>query len=255
MGTEEIIDEIDPCFVYEKYLTLISEVENIYNELIFQQTYPFDPSRMKCMSNLMGTSISEGIYINYHLGKCKQIEGDICEFGVAQGATSALLAREIIETNKKIWLYDSFEGLPTPSKNDVLKDDIFQLGSISAYKGTMAYPKDLVEKRLLNVGFSLSRVNIIKGFFEDTMKNSENLPKKVCFAFVDFDFYEPIRDVLNFLNTVIQKDGVIIVDDYNFFSTGVKKAVDEFLNDHKSNYEFILPINAVRKFCILKRIV
>jgi len=88
------------------------------------------------MVQLMGTQLSEALHVVAHLNRTLHLEGDVCEFGVAQGATSALIANEIRETNKKLWLFDSFEGLPRPTEQDILIDDIFNLGSIEKYQGS-----------------------------------------------------------------------------------------------------------------------
>ena len=78
------------------------------------------------------------------------MSGDICEFGVAQGTTSALMSNEIKGLKERnLWLFDSFEGLPMPTEKDQLKDDIFSLGSIEAYKGTMACGIDQVSRKSL----------------------------------------------------------------------------------------------------------
>ena len=67
----------------------------------------------------------------------------MCEFGVAEGETSAVIANEIAESKKSFHLFDSFEGLPKPTAKDKLKDDLFSLGSIEAYAGTMASSEDM----------------------------------------------------------------------------------------------------------------
>ena len=81
-----------------------------------------------------------------------------------------------------------------------------------------------------------------------------NLPEKVSFAYIDLDFYKPTYITLEFLDKIIESDGIIVVDDYNFFSTGVKKAVDEFVEKRKYNYSLFFPIKAAGFFCILKKI-
>ena len=63
---------------------------------------------------LIGTTIGEAIYVIQNLHEGLRVSGDVCEFGVAQGATSRLLASEIMSTDRKLWLFDSFEGLPAP---------------------------------------------------------------------------------------------------------------------------------------------
>lgn len=236
-----------------KYTELIKETEALYREFLFQDLKKSDGVRVNLLSKLLGTQLSEAIYIINLLNKSLNIEGDVCEFGIAQGATSALLANEITKTNKTIWLFDSFKGLPKPTSKDLLKDDMFNLGSIEAYEGTMSCEISMVKKRLEEIKFPFNRVKIIDGFIEETI-NSPSLPTKVCFAYIDFDFYQPIFIALNFLDEVLQTNGWIVVDDYDFFSTGAKDAVDEFISKNKNKYKFSLPIKSAGHFCLIQKV-
>lgn len=66
---------------------------------------------------LRGTPPTEAFYILEGLNRTRQVPGDVCEFGVAQGETSALIANEIRDvTSRKIYLYDLFESLPKPTQ-------------------------------------------------------------------------------------------------------------------------------------------
>ena len=68
--------------------------------------------RPKLLARLSGTLPSEAYFIIQALAQCKNINGDVCEFGVAQGQTSALIANEIaLSGNKILHLFDSFDGL------------------------------------------------------------------------------------------------------------------------------------------------
>lgn len=213
--------------------------------------------RPKLLARLLGTSPSEAYFIVQALSKCKDVPGDVCEFGVAQGVTSALIANEIdVSSNKRLHLFDSFEGLPKPSDKDQLKDDIFKLGSIEAYTGTMSCHEDLVRRRLDEISFPSDNYVIHKGFIERLIHEDKILPNEVCFAYVDFDFYEPIKIALDFLHCVIQNGAIIIVDDYNYFSTGVKTAVDEFIQAKmgtETAYECFVPNTCYGHFAVLTR--
>ena len=226
-------------FYLDKYQLALREMEGLYAER-FQHTLTTRENRIELLSELLGTSPSEAFYILYHLSKSLSLEGDICEFGVAQGATSTLMGNEIRDTNKNIWLFDSFQGLPMPTEKDLLKDDIFNLGTINAYAGTMASGLDSVTGRLKAINFPFERAIVVPGFIEETIKLN-NLPNKVCFAYVDFDFYEPIKIALHFLDNVLSKSGYVIVDDYDWFSTGAKTAVDEFMEETKGRYTIHIP--------------
>lgn len=212
--------------------------------------------RPKLLMRLLGTPPSEAYFLIQALAKSKEVEGDVCEFGVAQGETSALIANEIRSGSKKLHLFDSFEGLPGPTEEDRLKDDIFSLGSMEAYTGTMACPEDMVCARLDAIAFHPERYVIHKGFVDKVFLENSNLPESVSFAFVDFDFYEPIKLSLDFLHERTTSGAIVIVDDYDFFSTGAKTAVDEFLaekNVDGNRYECLIPDVRYGHFAILTK--
>ena len=212
--------------------------------------------RSKLLARLLGTPPSEAFFIVHALAKCKDVGGDVCEFGVAQGETSALIANEIQSGSKNLHLFDSFEGLPKPTEEDQLKDDIFSLGSMEAYTGTMSCPEDMVRARLRSISFPPQRIVIHKGFIDRVLNDDSNLPKKVSFAYVDFDFYEPLKLALDFLHRTTSIGSIIIVDDYDYFSTGAKTAVDEFLKENNSSaviYECLIPNTRYGYFAVLTR--
>ena len=228
--------------IEDKYVQIYMELEATYNALLFKdEPSPIhDKRRYILTSKLTGTEPTESIYIINYLHRSLKLDGDVCEFGVAQGATSALIANEIKNTNKSIWLFDSFEGLPKASSKDVLLNDIMNLGSIESYEGVMSFSIESVSNKLKDIDFPKSRTNIIPGWIEETIKNP-NIPKRVCFAYVDFDFYEPTLEALKFLDSVLAVNGFIIVDDYEFFSAGAKAAVDEFIDARREKYLTIFP--------------
>jgi O-methyltransferase len=234
-----------------QYKALIEEMEGCFSELVFPELPPCD-GRIELIAKLIGTQVGEAMYILEFLHKSLKLEGDVCEFGVAQGATSALLANEIRTTQKNLWLFDSFKGLPKPTEKDLLINDIFNLGSIEGYEGTMGCSIDEVKSRLKEISFPFSRVRVIPGFIEDTIECAE-LPNKVCFAYVDFDFYNPTLIALKFLDRHLSSGGIAIVDDYGFFSSGVKTAVNQIMQEQPGRFEMSLPYKFSGHFCILRK--
>jgi O-methyltransferase len=182
---------------------------------------PPNEKRARLLASLQGTSIVEALFILKYLYSAIVVEGDICEFGVAQGATSALLANEIRSTSRHIWLFDSFAGLPEPTEDDEVVDK-------RDWAGAMRSPRFRVEQRLRKIGFPHDRVHIVAGFFPESAKR--NAPDQVCFAYVDFDLYQPICDALEFVDQRMPTGGMIVVDDYGYsVFPGAKKAVDNFV--------------------------
>lgn len=155
-------------------------------------------------------------------------EGDFVEFGCYKGDTALLLA-EILKDgcgkvcgklSRRLWLYDSFEGLPEKSASDVsaLGED-FRAGELFVTKRE-------VKERFLRAGLPVPVIK--KAWFRDLADT--DLPEKICLAFLDGDFYESIRDSLGLVSGRMSDGGVIIVHDYgNPALPGVKKAVDEWL--------------------------
>tara|TARA_B100000965_G_scaffold406860_1_gene449924 strand:- start:1690 stop:2508 length:819 start_codon:yes stop_codon:yes gene_type:complete len=216
---------------------------------------PFNKRRYELLGMQIGTEPSEAYFLIKAIHESLSIDGVCCEFGVAQGQTSALIANELLAfSKKKLYLFDSFEGLPEPTKEDILIDDIFNYGNILNYKGCMKSPKESLIKNLSNVGINKSKYKIFSGFVDKNFSNTSDLPEKVSFAYVDFDFYEPIKIILEFLLNVTDKGSFIIVDDYDFFSSGVKLAVDNFTSQHSEKFDYFVAPKYIGNFIVIKRI-
>jgi hypothetical protein len=211
---------------------------------------PDAPDRTGLMLAFEGTGVTEGLYIAARLHATRALPGDVCEFGVAGGACSAFIANEIRSSDKHLWLFDSFEGLPAPSPQDVLIHDIHNRGSMAAYQGDMAYPQARVLARLAAVAFPAARTHIVPGFIEQTITRPD-MPAQVSFAYVDFDFYEPILTALRFLAERMPPGGVVIVDDYGYFSAGAQTAVDEFVAAQGGRFTLELPPAWAGAFAVL----
>ena len=205
--------------------------------------------RLELMARLIGTKPPEAFAIVDGLAETSNLAGDVCEIGVAQGATSALIANEIMDGKSTLHLFDSFEGLPAPTKEDVLINDVFGLGSMEAYKGKMACPLDMVSKRIADVGLPPERCRAHVGFLDKTLKGHD-LPTKVRFAYLDVDLYAPIKLALEWLASVMDAGAVVVVDDYGFFSSGVEQAVGECSIGW--NVEVCHP--ALGHFCTMRRL-
>ncbi|MBR3253428.1 class I SAM-dependent methyltransferase [Candidatus Saccharibacteria bacterium] len=147
------------------------------------------------------------------------VSGDFVELGCYKGDTSLLLAEVLKNSNKKLWIYDSFEGLPEKSKEDE------SILGVNFKGGELFVTKREVKGRFLRAGLPVPVIK--KGWFSEL--TNEDLPDEIAFAFLDGDFYESIKDSLKLVAPKMVKDGIIIVHDYtNPALPGVKRAVDEF---------------------------
>jgi O-methyltransferase len=151
---------------------------------------------------------------------CLKIDGDYVELGCYRGDTSLLLADMVKSSGKRLWIYDSFEGLPEKTLEDdsVLGRD-FQ-------KGVLNVTKREVKERFLRAGLP---VPIIKKAWFAELKEVD-LPEKIALAFLHGDLYESIRDSLKLVENKMVPGGVIMVHDYNNSALpGVARAVNEWL--------------------------
>ena len=165
------------------------------------------------------------------------VEGDFVEFGCYKGDTSLLLQEILVKKDvekpaKKLWIYDSFEGLPEKGAQD---DSVL---GVLFKSGELAVTKREVKQRFLKAGLPVPVIK--KAWFADL--TGEDLPEKIAFAFLDGDFYESIRDSLRLVVSRMSEGGVIVVHDYtNPALPGVKKAVDELgiVNDEEVRGELL----------------
>jgi hypothetical protein len=231
----------------------VIEIEELYRTFVFPDL-PRDAGRADILHNLHGTTVGEATYIVHYLHRALKVAGDVCEFGCNEGATSRLLANEILaDDSRALWLFDSFEGLPAPTAEDRLLDDIAGLGSMDRYKGTMRAHEEQVRDKLRSLPFPEARTRIVKGWIDQTLARPA-VPQQVAFAYIDFDFYEPIRLALAFVDRTMPAGGAVVVDDYGFFSEGAQRAVDEFVAAAGGRYVMHRPVAAAGKFCVLEKV-
>ena len=174
--------------------------------------------------------------------ECLKVPGDFVEFGCYKGDTSLLLAELLVEksvdnlgksrakTPKRLWIYDSFEGLPEKTSAD--KSILGQ----NFCAGKLNVTKRKVKERFLRANLPVPIIK--KGWFKEL--NENDLPPKIAFAFLDGDFYESIRDSLKLVEPKMSPDGMLIVHDYsNPALPGVQKAIEEW-GVQKRKFKMIL---------------
>ncbi|MEE9377756.1 MAG: TylF/MycF/NovP-related O-methyltransferase [Candidatus Lokiarchaeia archaeon] len=170
-----------------------------------------------------------------------EIAGDIVECGVWKGGSmmiSALTLLRMNETNRSLYLYDTYEGMAKPTAKDI---KIFDKSS--AIKSWNKKKKDdhvewcytsleEVKKNLYSTGYSKKNIKFIKGKVQDSIPNI--IPEKISLLRLDTDLYESTYHELTYLYPKLMKKGILIIDDYGFWK-GQKEAVDHYFQENNIN--------------------
>jgi len=152
-----------------------------------------------------------------------EIPGDFVETGVWRGGSCiymrALLAAYGI-TNRRVWVADSFAGLPPPNPEKFPEDAGSELHKI----GVLAVPLDEVKNNFAKYGMLDEQVVFLKGWFKDTLPEAPI--ERLAILRLDGDLYESTIQVLDVLYERVSPGGFVIIDDYML--PACRKAVEDF---------------------------
>ena len=118
-------------------------------------------------------------------------EGCFVEIGVYKGGTGYQLANLAEEQNRKIFLYDTFEGIPYTSDMDYHQVGDFNDTDYETVKNAIPY------------------ATVVKGLFPES---AIEMPP-IAFLHLDCDQYKSVIDSVNYLLPKMVKNGIIWFDD------------------------------------------
>lgn len=205
---EAVAKKIYPSYIFNDFGRIYLE------DSFFRSTYlKFDSRNMR--------SYDRKYLVWQFLDHIINIDGDTAECGAYKGATSWFICDKIKNTNKTHHIFDSFEGVSEPDKND---GSFWKKGNLSATE----------EELRKNLVMYLDNIKIYKGWIPETFANVES--QVFSFVHIDVDLYQPTEDSLKFFYPMLSKGGIIICDDYGFSTCpGAKKAIDDFFIDKPEN--------------------
>jgi len=160
------------------------------------------------------------------------IPGGFVECGVWKGGSS-MAAALTFKTPRPLLLFDTFEGMTDPTADDrhAASGQLAAAMLRNADSGaTMRCysPLEEVKRNMATTGYPASEISYIKGKVEDTVPAAA--PAQIAVLRLDTDWYESTRHELEHLYPRLSPGGVLIIDDYGYW-TGAKKAVDEYFRD------------------------
>lgn len=163
-----------------------------------------------------------------------EVPGDFVECGVWRGGSVMLMALTLAAlgcTDRAIWLYDTFEGMPPPS--DIDRDahgqtaqSLLQAEARSETSLIWSYaPREVVARNLARTGYPQQLLRFVEGKVEETAHKQR--PEQIALLRLDTDWYESTRCELDVLYPRLVPGGALIIDDYGHWQ-GARRAVDEY---------------------------
>jgi len=149
-----------------------------------------------------------------------KVPGDFVECGTFKGGSAAIISTALTPA-RRLWLFDSFEGLP-----DV--KDIDGVDSKEWVGKCRAAEEDVIEA-LTNVGASPNQYLLRKGWFQETFRGE--LPGQVALLHCDADWYDSVLLTLETFYERIPPGGVVVLDDFGWWE-GCREAFYDFCNRH-----------------------
>jgi O-methyltransferase len=154
----------------------------------------------------------------------ERVEGDLIETGVWRGG-ACIFMRGILKahgcTTRKVWVADSFQGLPEP---DVARAPADEGDKHHRYR-QLAVSLAQVKRNFEAFGLLDEQVGFLEGWFKDTLPGAPIERLAVCR--LDGDMYESTDDALRSLYDRLSPGGFLIVDDYGAVPA-CKQAVEDF---------------------------
>lgn len=164
------------------------------------------------------------------------VPGDFVECGVWRGGSSMVIAETLKlmnVTDRKIYLFDTFEGMPEPSSQDTKirggknPKEIWE--SEKKNGGWCAVSLEEVQNNLKKTNYPPEHLVFVKGMVEETIPKIS--PNTISLLRLDTDFYDSTYHEFTHLYPRLSEKGVLIIDDYGSWK-GSRDASDTYFKEN-----------------------
>ena len=166
------------------------------------------------------------------------IPGAFVECGVFRDANIVAMIRRLQDhgiSDREIYLYDTFEGMPRPDAIDTYIDGEPAIRVWEARKDEQGIGSDWVrcdiedvQERVFALGYPKDKLHFVKGLVEETIPGT--IPDSISLLRLDTDFYSSTSHELKHMYERLAPKGLLIIDDYGAFA-GARQATDEFFEE------------------------
>lgn len=153
------------------------------------------------------------------------VPGDLIETGVWRGGACIFMKANLVawgDTTRRVWLADSFEGLPEPDAARYPADAGDQL-----HKQTgLGVGADQVRHNFERYGLLDERVEFLVGWFKDTLPTAPI--DQLALMRLDGDMYESTIQAIEALYPKLSPGGFCIVDDFGSHASQAGQAIHDY---------------------------
>jgi hypothetical protein len=161
----------------------------------------------------------------------QSIPGQLVECGAWRGGASFLMA-EILKhagvTDRRVWLFDSFEGIQPPAAIDGPSASAWARDkSGPMYFDNLRVGVEDAQRNADTLGLS-SHTRLVKGWFDETLPATREQIGPIALLRIDADWHASVLRCLEQLYDQVAEGGLIVLDDYYTWD-GCAVAIHEFL--------------------------
>lgn len=137
---------------------------------------------------------------------------------------------EIGDTERELYLFDTFEGMTEPGAQDVdvLGRRAGDLMNEERRPDSVIWahaPLDPVRRLMQTSGYPDNQVRYVVGDIRETLPDAA--PDSIALLRLDTDWYDSTKHEMEVLYDRISPGGILLIDDYGYWA-GARKAVDEY---------------------------
>jgi O-methyltransferase len=183
--------------------------------------------RMDNIEECIATIIADGV------------AGDLIETGVWRGGACIFMRANLKawgDTRRKVWVADSFEGLPPPNATTYAADAGDKLHQYSG----LAVGVNQVKHNFERYGLLDDQVEFLVGWFKDTLPTAPF--EKLALARLDGDMYESTIQAIEAVYPKLSPGGFLIIDDYGSHASQAGQAIHDY-REAQGITEEIVPID------------
>jgi O-methyltransferase len=164
------------------------------------------------------------------------VPGDLIETGVWRGGACIFMKANLVaggDTDRTVWVADSFQGLPAPNVTLYpadTGDDLYTRSGLSV-------GADQVRHNFARYGLLDERVRFLVGWFKDTLPTAPI--ERLSLMRLDGDMYESTWQAIEALYPKLSPGGFCIIDDFGSHQSQAGLAVRDYRKANGIDEEII----------------